>query len=152
MPFSLLKYGLGAKRKQVLPPTPPLKDSYDIVVIGGGGHGLATAYYLAKRYGAQNVAVLEKGWLASGNTARNTTIIRSNYLTSGAIQFFKKSVELYQGLSNDLGYNIMFSPRGHLTLAHSDAAMRTSRHSSSSALCGSPCESATFCSVPGGPG
>jgi sarcosine oxidase subunit beta len=127
MPFALLKYGLGFRRKPVLPPPASLKESYDVVVIGGGGHGLATAYYLARNHGVRNIAILEKGWLAGGNTARNTTIIRSNYLTSGAIQFFKKSVELYQGLSNDLGYNIMFSPRGHLTLAHTDSGMRVSR-------------------------
>ncbi len=127
MPFALLKYGLGFKRKRVLPAPTTLKPSYDVVIIGGGGHGLATAYYLARHHGVTNIAVLEKGWLAGGNTARNTTIIRSNYLTSGAIQFFKKSVELYQGLSNEFNYNIMFSPRGHLTLAHTDSGMRVSR-------------------------
>lgn len=127
MPFALLKYGLGFKRKRVLPAPSELKPSYDVVIMGGGGHGLATAYYLSRYHGVKNIAVLEKGWLAGGNTARNTTIIRSNYLTSGAIQFFKKSVELYQGLSNEFDYNIMFSPRGHLTLAHTDSGMRVSR-------------------------
>ena len=127
MPVSLLKYGLGFRREPVLPPEKPLNASYDVVVIGGGGHGLATAYYLARHHGVRNIAVLEKGWLASGNTARNTTIIRSNYLSDGAVQFFKKSVELYQGLSKELDYNIMYSPRGHLTLAHTDAGLRVSR-------------------------
>ena len=97
------------------------------MIIGGGGHGLATAYYLAKLHGITNTAVLEKGWLASGNTARNTTIIRSNYLTDGGVRFFKMSVDLYKNLSNALGFNIMYSPRGHLTLAHSDADLRISR-------------------------
>ncbi|MFM9858752.1 FAD-dependent oxidoreductase [Pseudoxanthobacter sp. M-2] len=130
MVFALLRYGLGKRHTpfRVLQPTPAtLKPSYDVVVIGGGGHGLATAYYLAKDHGITNVAVLERGWLAGGNTARNTAIIRSNYLTPEGVAFYDESVRLYRRLSNDLGINTMVSERGHLTLAHTDAAMRTMR-------------------------
>lgn len=88
---------------------------------------MATAYYLAKEYGITNVAVLEKGYLAGGNTARNTTIVRSNYLTEEGVRFYDESVKLFQNLSNELDYNIMYSERGHLTLAHTDAALRTAR-------------------------
>ncbi|MCX7356022.1 MAG: FAD-dependent oxidoreductase [Alphaproteobacteria bacterium] len=129
MPFGLLKYGLFPSRRvpRRIPPTPELKPSYDVVIIGGGGHGLAAAYYLATVHGITNVAVLEKGYLAGGNTARNTAIIRSNYLTPEGVRFYDESVRLYQGLSNELGFNIMYSERGHLTLAHTDAAVRTMR-------------------------
>jgi sarcosine oxidase subunit beta len=130
MVFALLRYGLRKRHTpfRVLPPTPPeLKPSYDVVVIGGGGHGLATACYLARDHGITNVAVLERGWLAGGNTARNTAIIRSNYLTPEGVAFYDESVRLYRRLSNDLGINTMVSERGHLTLAHTDAAMRTMR-------------------------
>jgi sarcosine oxidase subunit beta len=130
MVFALLRYGLRKRHTpfRVLPPTPPEpKSSYDVVVIGGGGHGLATAHYLAKDHGITNVAVLERGWLAGGNTARNTAIIRSNYLTPEGVAFYDESVRLYRRLSNDLGINMMVSERGHLTLAHTDAAMRTMR-------------------------
>ncbi|MHB1216590.1 MAG: FAD-dependent oxidoreductase [Alphaproteobacteria bacterium] len=129
MPFGLLKYGLFPSRRvpRRIPPTPELKPSYDVVIIGGGGHGLAAAYYLANVHGITNVAVLEKGYLAGGNTARNTAIIRSNYLTPEGVRFYDESVRLYQGLSNELGFNILYSERGHLTLAHTDAAVRTMR-------------------------
>jgi sarcosine oxidase subunit beta len=130
MVFALLRYGLGRRHTpfRVLPPTPAeLKPSYDVVVIGGGGHGLATAYYLARDHGITNVAVLERGWLAGGNTARNTAIIRSNYLTPEGVAFYDESIRLYRRLSNDLGINTMVSERGHLTLAHTDAAVRTMR-------------------------
>ncbi len=129
MPLSLLKLGLRGSRRSkpdfTAPPT--LRDSYDVVIVGGGGHGLACAYYLARDWGITNVAVLEKGWLAGGNTARNTAIIRSNYLTPEGVRFYDESVRLFQGLSNELDYNIMYSERGHLTLAHTDAALRTAR-------------------------
>jgi sarcosine oxidase subunit beta len=129
MPLALLKYGLSSKHKS--DPhfrwVPDLKKSYDVVIIGGGGHGLATAYYLAARHGITNVCVLEKGYLAGGNTARNTTIIRANYLTPEGVAFYKESVDLYRGLSLELDINIMYSERGHFTLAHTDAAMRTAR-------------------------
>lgn len=127
MPFSLLKYGLRSKHVPFrdIPPTPDLKRSYDVVIVGGGGHGLAAAYYLSNRHGIRNVAVLEKGYLAGGNTARNTTTIRSNYMTEESIAFYKEGVALYETMSEDLGFNIMFSQRGQLTLAHSDAALRS---------------------------
>ena len=94
---------------------------YDVVIVGGGGHGLATAYYLAKEHGITNVAVLEKGWIGSGNAGRNTTIIRSNYLMPGNIPFYEWSMKLWEGLERDLNYNTMVSQRGVLNLYHSDA-------------------------------
>ena len=129
MPFALLKYAL-AKEHPDDPHfrwSPELKSSYDVIVIGAGGHGLAIAYYLATQHGIKNVCVLDKGWLAGGNTARNTTIIRANYLTPEGVLFYKESVDLWRGLSNDLDINMMYSERGHFTLAHTDAAMRTAR-------------------------
>ncbi|RVQ64629.1 sarcosine oxidase subunit beta family protein [Croceicoccus ponticola] len=96
------------------------RDRYDIVVIGGGGHGLATAYYLAKVFGEKSVAVLEKGWIGGGNAGRNTTIIRSNYLLPGNIPFYEHSLKLWEGLEQDLNYNAMVSQRGIINLFHSD--------------------------------
>ena len=126
--FELLKRGLrGGRPPRQLPAPRPLKPSYDVVIIGGGGHGLACAYYLARTWGINNVAVLEKAYLASGNTARNTTIVRSNYLTPDGVRFYDESVRLFRALSHELDFNIMFSERGHLTLAHTDAALRTAR-------------------------
>ena len=98
-----------------------LKPAYDVVIVGGGGHGLATAFYLAKVHGITNVAVLEKGWLGSGNIGRNTTIIRSNYLLPGNTPFYEWSMKLWEGLEQDLNYNAMVSQRGVLNLYHSDA-------------------------------
>src|SRR3546814_897888 len=98
-------------------------DLYDAVIVGGGGHGLATAYYLAKNHGIANVAVLEKGWLGSGNIGRNTTIVRSNYLLPPNTHFYEHSMKLWEGLSQDLNYNVMFSQRGVLNLAHSPSQM-----------------------------
>ena len=92
-----------------------------MIIVGGGGHGLATAYYLAKEHGITNVAVLEKGWIGSGNVGRNTTIIRSNYLLPGNIPFYELSMKLWEGLEQDLNYNAMVSQRGVLNLFHSDA-------------------------------
>jgi sarcosine oxidase, subunit beta len=104
-----------------------LKSGYDVVIIGGGGHGLAAAYYLARDHGIRNVAVLERGYLGGGNTARNTTIIRSNYLTPEGVQFYDESIRLWQDLSQDFDLNLFYSTRGHFTLAHTDAALRTMR-------------------------
>jgi len=129
MPFALLKYGLSRRypARQDIPAPKDLKASYDVVIVGGGGHGLATAYNLAKTWGIHNVAVLEKGYLGGGNTARNTAVIRSNYITPESVRFYKEAVELYTGLAHELDYNMMFSQRGQLTLAHTDATVRTFR-------------------------
>ena len=97
------------------------KAEYDVVVVGGGGHGLATGYYLAKEHGLSNVAVLEKSWIGSGNAGRNTTIIRSNYMMPGNTPFYELSMKLWEGLEQDLNYNAMVSQRGVLNLYHSDA-------------------------------
>ena len=100
---------------------PEPKDSYDIVIVGGGGHGLATAYYLAKEFSINNVAVVEKGWIGSGNVGRNTTIIRSNYMLPGNEPFYELSMKLWEGFEQDLNYNAMVSQRGILNLYHNDA-------------------------------
>ena len=131
MPFGLLKYGINSDypfdKEADLPPPTDLKAQYDVVIIGGGGHGVATAYYLAKYHGITNVAVLEKGYLGGGNTARNTAVIRSNYLTPEGVKFYSASVKLFENLSNEFDFNIMYSQRGQLTLAHTDATVRSFR-------------------------
>jgi len=99
------------------------RDQYDVVIVGGGGHGLATAYYLAKKHNIKKIAVLEKGWLGGGNTGRNTCAIRSNYFSKEATDFYEHSLSLYEGLSKELNFNIMFSQRGVITLAHSEREM-----------------------------
>jgi len=104
--------------------SPPPKRVYDVLIVGGGGHGLATAYYLAKEHGITDVAVLEKGWLGGGNTARNTTIVRSNYLWDESTHLYEHSLKLWEGLSRDLNFNVMFSQRGVLNLGHSLQEMR----------------------------
>jgi sarcosine oxidase, subunit beta len=106
-------------------PRSSLKPRYDVIVVGGGSHGLATAYYLAKNHGITDVAVLEKSYIGSGAAGRNTTTPRSNYRTPEGAAFYQQSVELYEGLSADLDFNLLFSQQGHLTLAHSDRAMIT---------------------------
>jgi len=104
--------------------SPDPKREYDVIIVGGGGHGLATAYYLAKEHGVQNIAVVERGWLGGGNTARNTTIVRSNYLWSESSQLYEKAMKLWEGLAQDINYNVMFSQRGVLNLGHSLQDMR----------------------------
>ncbi len=107
--------------------TPELKKSYDVVIIGAGGHGLATAYYLAKQHGVRNVAVLEKGFIGGGNTGRNTQVTRSNYFWPQSAAFFDHSLKLYENLSLDLNFNVMLSQRGVLTLAHSHHELESLR-------------------------
>lgn len=117
--FTLLRNGLSWHenwQRQWRSPDP--RPAYDVVIIGGGGHGLATAYYLAKEHGITNVAVLEKGWLGGGNTGRNTTIVRSNYLWDESAALYEHSLKLWEGLSADLNYNVMLSQRGVMNLAH----------------------------------
>jgi sarcosine oxidase subunit beta len=106
-------------------PRSELKRAYDVVIIGAGSHGLATAYYLAKNHGITNVAVLEQSYIGSGAAGRNTTIVRANYRTPEGAEFYRRSVELYEGLGAELDFNLLFSQQGHLTLAHSDRAMIT---------------------------
>jgi sarcosine oxidase subunit beta len=106
-------------------PRGELKRRYDVVIVGGGSHGLATAYYLARNHGITNVAVLEKSYIGSGAAGRNTTIIRANYRTPEGAEFYKRSLALYERLGADLDFNLLFSQQGHLTLAHSDRAMIT---------------------------
>jgi sarcosine oxidase, subunit beta len=107
-------------------PRGQLRRRYDVVIVGGGSHGLATAYYLATKHGIRNVAVLEKSYIGSGAAGRNTTIIRSNYRTPEGARFYSESVKLYEGLGAELDFNLLFSQQGHLTLAHSDRGIITS--------------------------
>ena len=104
-----------------------LRPAYDVVIVGAGVHGLATAYYLAANHGITNVAVIDKGYVGGGGSGRNTAIVRSNYLTPDGVRFYDRSVKLYEGLAADLNFNVMFSQRGHLTLAHNDSSLRTMR-------------------------
>ena len=119
--FGLVRHALRGHRDwtRAWPDAVP-KKHYEVILVGGGGHGLATAYYLSKVHGISNVAVLEKGWIGSGNAGRNTTIIRSNYLLSGNLPFYELSMKLWEGLEQDLNYNAMVSQRGVLNLYHSD--------------------------------
>ena len=123
--LSLFRHALAANRlwgEAWRKPEP--KREYDAIIVGGGGHGLATAYYLAKEHGLRNIAVLEKGWICGGNTGRNTTIVRSNYLWTEAALLYEKSMQLWEGLSQDLNYNVMFSQRGVYNLGHTLQDMR----------------------------
>jgi sarcosine oxidase subunit beta len=125
--FGLLRRGLTHEDWPAAWTAHPMRSSYDVVIIGGGVHGLATAYYLASRHGITNVAVLDQGYIGSGGSGRNTAILRSNYLTPEGVRFYDRSLELYRNLAAELDFNVMFSRRGHLTLAHSDASLRTMR-------------------------
>ena len=102
------------------------KGAYEVVIVGGGGHGLATAYYLARNHGITDVCVVEKGWLGGGNVARNTTIIRSNYLWDESAAIYEHSLKLWEGLEEDLGLDLQFSQRGVLNLAHTLGDVRSS--------------------------
>ncbi|KQU81765.1 sarcosine oxidase subunit beta [Ensifer sp. Root31] len=122
--FSLFKEGLNAQRGwQKAWRSPEPRSRYDILIIGGGGQGLATAYYLAKNHNIHNIAVIEKGWLGGGNTGRNTTVVRSNYFFPESTALYDLALRLYETLGRDLNYNIMLSQRGIITLAHSEAEM-----------------------------
>ncbi|PCJ83095.1 MAG: sarcosine oxidase subunit beta [Hyphomicrobiales bacterium] len=124
--FNLLREGLrGQTGWQAQWREPELKASYDAVIIGGGGHGLATAYYLAKEHGMRNIAVIEKGWIGGGNSGRNTTIIRSNYLYDASAAIYNHALSLWTTLGRELNYNIMMSHRGVLNLAHDEGEART---------------------------
>lgn len=119
--WSLLKHAFSGNRHwKAAWRDPEPKKHYDVIIVGGGGHGLATAYYLAKVHGIRNVAVIEKSYIGSGNTGRNTTIVRSNYEQKANAMFYEFSLKLWEGLSLDLNYNVMFSPRGVLDVAQSE--------------------------------
>ena len=122
--WSLLKHAMGGHKgwERAWRDAEP-KKSYDVIIVGGGGHGLATAYYLAKNHGIKNIAIVEKGYVGGGNVGRNTTIVRSNYMMQENTGFYEHSMELWRGMSEDLNYNVMFSPRGYLFTACSQAAL-----------------------------
>ncbi|MEE2769156.1 MAG: FAD-dependent oxidoreductase [Actinomycetota bacterium] len=122
---SLVRHGLSRGTWPRMWRRQPIQSQYDVIIIGGGLHGLATAYYLAQNHGITNVAVLDKGYLGGGGSGRNTAIVRSNYLTPEGVAFYDRSLDLYNTMSTDLNLNVMFSRRGHLTLAHTDSALRT---------------------------
>ena len=121
--WAVFKNGLsGQKSWERAWRDPEPKPHYEIVIVGAGLHGLATAYYLAKNHGLKNIAVVEKGWLGGGNAGRNTTIVRSNYMMPGNREFYEHSLQLWEELSHELNYNVMFSQRSHVSLLHSPAA------------------------------
>ncbi|MGH3258954.1 MAG: FAD-dependent oxidoreductase [Streptosporangiaceae bacterium] len=125
--LALLRHGLSGREWPRAWPDQPMRGRYDVVIIGGGVHGLAAAYYLAVNHGITDVAVLDKGYIGSGGSGRSTAILRSNYLTPEGVRFYDRSMQLYRTLAADLDYNVMFSRRGHLTLAHNDSSLRTMR-------------------------
>jgi sarcosine oxidase subunit beta len=129
MALRLLRHALRkdyAEPRWFRTPAAP-RDAYDVVIIGAGGHGLAAAYYLARQYGITRVAVFDRGYLGGGNTGRNTTIVRSNYLTPEGVKFYDRSVRLFEGLASELDINLFYSTRGHFTLAHNESTLRTAR-------------------------
>jgi sarcosine oxidase subunit beta len=130
MPFGLLRRVTTPRHRlqRHVPEARALKAKYDVVVIGGGGHGLATAYCLAAHHSMSNVAVLEKGYLAGGNTARNTMAVRANYMAPESIAFYRASLRLFEELSAELDFNVLFSQRGQLTLAHDDSTLEAFRY------------------------
>lgn len=122
--YSLLTQAMRRNRRwPAILTSPEMRSSYDIVIIGGGGHGLATAHYLAANHGLSNIAVLEAGWIGGGNTARNTTIVRSDYLLNASFGLKNFALKLWSDLSQDLNFNIMYEPRGYVDLAHSDGEL-----------------------------
>lgn len=125
--FQLFSKGLTQEGWPEVWSQPDMKSSYDVVIIGGGLHGLATAYYLAKNHGITDVAVIEKGYIGSGGSGRNTAILRSNYLTPEGVRFYDRSLQLYEDLSGELNFNLMFDQMGHMSLAHDDGGLRTMR-------------------------
>src|SRR5438045_6286821 len=151
--FGLFKHSLSHHENwQKMWRTPTPKKVYDVVIVGGGGHGLSTAYYLAKNHGITDVCVVEKGWLGGGNTARNTTVIRSNYLWDESAAIYEHSLKLWEGLEDDLGTDLQFSQRGVLNLAHDLGDVRGSlRRVNANVLGGieadwpTPAEVAAFC-------
>ena len=153
--FNLLQQAFAGN--QGWPPqwrAPEPKPAYDVVIIGAGGHGLATAYYLAKEHGLSNVAVIDKGWLGGGNTGRNTTILRSNYLWEESEAIYEHSLKIWEGLTRELNYNVMYSPRGVMMLAHNAHEVQTfERHVHANRLAGvdnewlSPEEAQAFCPI-----
>src|SRR5260370_30375647 len=129
MPYRLLRFGWSRKHPEprMFTQHESWNPAYEVVIIGAGGHGLASAYYLARDHGIRNVAVLEKGYIGGGNTGRNTTIIRSNYLTPEGVRFYDESVRLWQDLGEDFDLNLFYSPPGHYNPAQTASALRTMR-------------------------
>jgi len=125
--FDLVRRGLTGAESPRVWRHHDLAPAYDVVIVGAGVHGLATAHYLAANHGIHRVAVIDKGYVGGGNSGRNTAIVRSNYLTPEGVRFYDRSVRLYEDLSAQLNFNVMFSQRGHLTLAHNDSSLRTMR-------------------------
>ena len=135
----IIKEGLtGNKNWKPAWREPEPKSEYDVIIIGGGGHGLSTAYYLAKNHGITNVAVLEKGYIGSGNIGRNTTIVRANYMIPGNSEFYSHSLKLWENMETDLNYNAMVSQRGIINLFHSDGQRDAAARRATAACAGAP--------------